>query len=100
MRERGFLAMTCLLAGLLFVSAATAASVTSIQKGQQRGDTTAIAESERMPTTASTATRGFLPGLIGPHLYMYLLQSDQFITLQGLIEEYREKHIIKTHSSP
>ncbi|MEN9422665.1 MAG: hypothetical protein RL122_48 [Pseudomonadota bacterium] len=97
MRERSFLVTISLLAGLLLTSAATAASVTSVQKGQQREDTTTIAESVGMPETLSAAPRGFLPGLIGPHLYLYLLQSDQFITLQGLIEDYRNKNIIKTH---
>lgn len=97
MRAKGLLATVCLLTGLLCTSTASAVSVVSLQKEQQRGYTTAIAESGTMPETVSTAPRGFLPGLVGPQLYMYLLQSDQFITLQGLIEDYRDKHIIKTH---
>ncbi len=97
MRAQGLLATVCLLTGLLCTATVSAVSVVSVQKEQQRGYTTAIAESGTMPETVSTAPRGFLPGLIGPQLYMYLLRSDQFITLQGLIEDYRDKHIIKTH---
>ncbi|UJS24541.1 hypothetical protein [Thiothrix winogradskyi] len=41
--------------------------------------------------TDSSGLNDFLPELIGPHLYVYLLQSDQFITLLGLMNTLWEE---------
>ncbi len=46
--------------------------------------------------THSASLNDFLPALIGSPLYLYLLQSDQFITLQGVVESLWEKYMINT----
>ncbi|QTR45995.1 hypothetical protein J9253_18735 [Thiothrix litoralis] len=98
MKNKGFSVSVCLLASMLMTSPATALSAKGIQ-------TAAVQGSENTPVTSITVEQGnapaslhgFIPDMVDPRLYLYLLQSDQFITLQGLIDDYQENNIIKNN---
>ncbi len=86
-----------LLLSCLSVQPAMALSTKAVQALQQTEHS--ITTEETLETTElfteSFGLNDFLPELIGPHLYVYLLQSDQFITLQGVVESLWEEHMIK-----
>lgn len=91
-----FMASICLLAGLLAAQPVMAMSEMGKRAQQQAGNTITTGDAGGQNDALPPSLHDFLPGLIGPHLYLHLLQSDQFITLQGLVGSFVEKHIIKT----
>lgn len=86
----------CLLVGWIALQPAMALSQKGTQTLQQANSrvTTEVTDAQD-PLTHSPSLQDFLPKLIGPHLYLYFLQSDQFIILQGIVESLWEKHMIK-----
>ena len=88
-------ASLCLLVGCLSAQPVMALSPQALQQQSNHSITRDETLETAEPHTHSTSLNGFLPELIGPHLYLYLLQSDQFITLQGLVESLWEEHMIK-----
>lgn len=90
-------ASVCLLLSCIATQPVAALSVKATHAIQQREHSTAT---DNLPKTAehlapASSLNDFIPQLIGPHLYLKLLQSDQFITLQGIAESLWEKYIIK-----
>lgn len=83
----------CLLLGCLSTQPVMALSTKALPQTNHHitGETLETAEL----FTHSTNLNDFLPELVGPHLYLYLLQSDQFITLQGIAESLWEERTIK-----
>ncbi|UOG92237.1 MAG: hypothetical protein L3K52_00540 [Candidatus Thiothrix sulfatifontis] len=87
----------CLLLGCLVAQPVMALSTkaTSALKQLDHNITTDEAQEAADLSTHSASLNNFLPELMGSSLYLYLLQSDQFITLQGVIEALWEEHMIK-----
>jgi len=95
-RKNGVVSL-CLLVACLSAPPVMALSVKATQTLQQadRGITTDEAQETPEFSAHQSGLNDFLPKLIGPHLYLHLLQSDQFITLQGVVESLWEEHMIK-----
>lgn len=87
----------CLLVGCLSAQPVMALSVKATQTIEQmnRNTTTDERQETGEQFTHSSSLTDFLPELLGPHLYLYLLKSDQFITLQGVVESLWEEYMIK-----
>lgn len=87
----------CLLLGCLNAQPVMALSVKATHALQQTNHSITTNETPETAEllTHSSSLNDFLPKLIGPHLYLYLLQSDQFITLQGVTESLWEKYMIQ-----
>ncbi len=94
MKNKVFWGSLPLIFGMISTTPAVALSATGLQK-QQRSENSHISENTAGQDTQATSLHHFLPGLIGPRLYLYLLQSDQFITAQGLIDSYWDQYMIK-----
>ncbi len=83
----------CLLAALMAAQPAMALSEMG-KRAHQHGDTITaegVAEGYALPASLQP----LIPGLIGHRLYLRLLQSDEYITLEGLTGAFWDKHIIK-----
>jgi hypothetical protein len=76
-----------LFIALLSSTPATALCIKNTQI-KPSNDDTLVTESNTTQPTTQAASNNLIANLVGPQLYRYLLQSDQFITLQGIIEDY------------
>lgn len=87
----------CLLVACLSAQPVMALSVKALQtvEPMNRSTTTDERQETGEPFTHSSSLTDFLPELLGPHLYLYLLQSDQFITLQGVVDSLWEEYMLK-----
>ena len=83
-----YLLLSCLSAQP--VMALSTKAVQALQQTEHSNTTEETLERAEL-LTDSSGLNDFLPELIGPHLYVHLLQSDQFITLLGLINALWEE---------
>ncbi|SEA18297.1 hypothetical protein SAMN05660964_01045 [Thiothrix caldifontis] len=85
----------CLFVGWIVFQPAMALSEKGTQTLQQANSSVTTEVIDVQDPLTSPSSNDFLPKLLGSHLYLYFLQSDQFITLQGVVESLWAKHMIK-----
>lgn len=93
--NKKLLAGTCLCASLLVSQPVLALSEMGRQIHPVMGDTITADEAWELSSTRQSSLHDLLPDLIGPQLYRHLLQSDEYITLEGLVFSWWEQQIIK-----
>lgn len=87
------MAVACMVAGLLFIQPAMAISTLGKHMQTLQLDASNTGDAEEYHAAEASSMHHFLHGLVGPKLYLHLLQSDMFITLSGLTEAMWEKHV-------
>lgn len=95
--NKKLLASVCLSTSLLMSQPVLALSEIGRQIHPLTGDTITADEAWELSTPRHSSLYPVLPDLIGPQLYRRLLQSDEYITLEGLTLSWWEQQIIKKH---
>lgn len=90
--KKNFMIIACLTAGILSAQPTAAISTLGKHIQTQAVDTTNSGNAGEYDLAEPSALHHFLPELIGPKLYLHLLQSDTFITLVGWAESMKAKH--------
>lgn len=94
-KNKQFKAVVCLLASLLATPPVMALSEMGRYGQQINGDTATAGDVWENHPSQPSSLHQFLPDLIGPRLYLHLLQSDEYVTLEGVVASWWEQHIIK-----
>jgi hypothetical protein len=95
MKNKCFRAVACLFASLLAAPPVMALSEMGRYGQQINGDTATAGDVWESHPSQASSLHQFLPDLIGPRLYLHLLQSDEYVALEGVMNVWWEKHIIK-----
>lgn len=90
--NKRFMAAACMVTGMLAVQPAMAISELGGHMQAKGIDAASSGNAGEHYMAEPSSLHHFLPELIGSPLYLRLLQSDAFITLNGLAESMWEKY--------
>lgn len=94
-KNKQFKAVVCLFASLLATPPVMALSEMGRYGQQINGDTATAGDVWESHPSQASSLHQFLPDLIGPRLYLHLLQSDEYIALEGIVASWWERIIKK-----